>query len=233
MSSEIKIEHSSDIDDKTSSGNKHANRSARTRDRFITVAQEMFAERSIDSVSLNEITVAAQQKNRNALQYHFGGRDGLLQAIIDRHATRVHDLRKTWLQSSDALSNEPARRAARGLVYPLAQYVEENPAAVHYVKILSQLAALNNQVLNPDARSSINFQSEEALTGVMSKAIEHLKPAEAQRRLFLSVSITFHGMADVCRAFEAQDTASILKQRPAMFEQVALAVESLLAAPAV
>lgn len=231
-SSKSEIERSDDVGDKASSGNKHTHRSARTRDRFIAVAQEMFAERSIDSVSLNEITVAAQQKNRNALQYHFGSRDGLLQAIIDRHASRVHELRETWLLSNDTHSSQPARRAARGLIYPLAQYIEENPAAVHYVKILSQLAALNNQVLNPEASSSINFQSEEALTEAMSQAIAHLKPAEAQRRLFLSVSITFHGMADGCRAFEAQDTASILKQRPAMFEQVALAVESLLAAPA-
>ena len=35
-------------------------------------------------MSLNEITVAAGQKNRNALQYHFGNREGLLQAIIDQ-----------------------------------------------------------------------------------------------------------------------------------------------------
>jgi AcrR family transcriptional regulator len=218
--------------DTTDSRNKHATRSARTRDRFIEVAQQLFAERSIDSVSLNEITVAAQQKNRNALQYHFGNRDGLLQAIIDRHATRVHELRAAWLRSSAAQSAKPSRRAARGLVYPLAQYIEENPTAVHYIKILSQLAALNNQVLNPQARSSISFQSEDALTQIMTQAIKHLQQAEAQRRLFLSVSITFHGMADACRAFEATDTSNTLKQRPAMFEQVALAVESLLAAPA-
>lgn len=78
----------------SSAGNKHANRSARTRERFIEAAQRLYAQRSIDSVSLNEITVAAGQKNRNALQYHFGNRDGLLQAIIDQHAERVLVLRR-------------------------------------------------------------------------------------------------------------------------------------------
>ena len=212
--------------------NKHASRSARTRDRFIEVAQELFAERSIDSVSLNEITVAAGQKNRNALQYHFGSRDGLLQAIIDSHAPRVHALREAWFAQPDSDARTPAWAAARGLVHPLASYVQENESAVHYIKILSQLAALNNHVLNPGVRSSLSFQSEERLQAVMSEAIAHLPPAEAQRRLFLAVSITFHGMADACRAHESADANANLRERPALFEQVALAVEALIDAPA-
>lgn len=212
-------------------GNKHANRSAQTRDRFVDAAQQLFAERSIDSVSLNEITVAAGQKNRSALQYHFGGRDGLLQAIVDRHAGRVHELREAYLDASAGAELPPARAASRGLVYPLAQYIGENEGGVQYVKILSQLAALNNQVLNPGTRSALSFQAEERLAATWSAAVAHLKSAEAQRRMFLCVSMTFHGMADACRAFEAPDTGSVLRQREALFEQVAIAVEALLAAP--
>lgn len=213
-------------------GNKHAHRSAQTRDRFIDAAQRLFAERSIDSVSLNEITVAAGQKNRNALQYHFGGRDGLLQAIVDRHAARVHDLRDGYLESIAAEELTPARAASRGLVYPLARYIGENEGGVEYVKILSQLAALNNQVLNPGTESALSFRSEERLASAWKDAVAHLKSAEAQRRMFLCVSMTFHGLADACRAHEAPGTHNALKQREAMFEQVAVAVEGLLAAPA-
>ena len=85
-----------------SPGNKHASRSARTRRRFIEAAQRLFAERSIDSVSVNEITLAAGQKNRNALRYHFGNREGLVQAIIDQHAKRVLALRAPYLASAEA-----------------------------------------------------------------------------------------------------------------------------------
>lgn len=215
----------------TDDGNKHAHRSAQTRDRFIEAAQQLFAQRSIDSVSLNEITVAAGQKNRNALQYHFGNRDGLLQAIVDLHAGRVHELREAYLDRAEAEDLPPARAASRGLVYPLAQYIGENRGGVEYVKILSQLAALNNQVLNPGTRSALTFRSEERLAANWADALAHLNNAEAQRRMFLCVSITFHGLADACRAFEAPDSGSALKQREALFEQVAVAVESLLAAP--
>ena len=130
-------------------GNKHADRSAQTRDRFIQAGQQLFAERSIDSVSLNEITVAAGQKNRNALQYHFGNREGLLQVIIDTHAIRVRELRQRYLNNAPSRGSNSARSAARALIKPLADYVEETTSAIYYVKILSQLAALNSTLLNP------------------------------------------------------------------------------------
>jgi len=213
----------------STAGNRHAERSARTRGRFIEAGQKLFAERSIDSVSLNEITVAAGQKNRNALQYHFGGRDGLLQAIIDSHAARVHELRQRYLE---ATGDDGARDAARALVGPLVDYVEENPSAVYYIKILSQVAALNSTVLNPATRTSISFRQDENLERLLRRALAHLKPAETRRRLFLTVSLTFHGISDICRVSETRHTISALKQRAQMFEQVILAVESLLAAPA-
>ena len=211
--------------------NKHATRSAQTRQRFITAAQQLYAERSIDSVSLNEITVAAGQKNRNALQYHFGGRDGLLQAIIDQHSDRVFVLRQQYLLKPAKPEND-AQAAARALVMPLVDYIEENPEGIHYVKILSQLAALNSAILNPSSNSRLTFQDDEKFGALVRRAVGHLRAAEAQRRMFLAVSITFHGIADVCRAGDAPNTNRNLQNRTAMCDQVALAVEALLAAPA-
>lgn len=215
----------------SAAGNKHANRSAQTRKLFIEAAQKLFAERSIDSVSLNEITVAAGQKNRNALQYHFDNREGLLQAIIDSHANRVQALRKEALAAPMRSDCSKAQSAARALVKPLTDYVEENPAGIYYVKILSQLAALNSSILNPGTRSGLTFHNDKQLAALLSAALAHLTSSEAQRRMFLTLSLTFHSIADVCRASERSDTSPRLKQRPALFDQVTLAVETLLAAP--
>ena len=183
-------------------------------------------------MSLNEITVAAGQKNRNALQYHFGNRDGLLQAIIDKHADRVYVLRRQCLSALADAGHGGAETAARALVMPLVEYIEENPEGIHYIKILSQLAALNSDVINPSTSSRLTFHSDEQFGAAVRDALSHLKPAEAQRRLFLALSITFHSIADVCRASETQGTSRVLQNRLAMFDQVALSIESLLAAPA-
>lgn len=216
----------------TSASNKHATRSAQTRERFIESAQQLYAERSIDSVSLNEITVAAGQKNRNALQYHFGNRDGLLQAIIDKHADRVFALRRNYQEVLANSDCSDAEAAARALVMPLVDYIEENPEGIHYVKILSQLAALNSEIINPSTSSGLTFQNDDEFQAMVGRAVSHLGRTESQRRLFLAISITFHSIADICRASEATGTSRTLQNRAAMFEQVALAIEGLLAAPA-
>ena len=216
----------------TMTDNRHASRSAQTRSRFIEAAEKLFAQRSVDSVSVNEITVAAGQKNRNALQYHFGNREGLLQAIIDKHAQRIHSLRESYMDSVDCAAQPDSRAAARALVMPIAQHIEEDPSGVHYVKILSQLAALNNEIVNPAARSGLSFQDEKRLAQVMGRATGHLGPEEARRRLFLVVSITFHSLADVCRAGESPDVTAELKDSGLLCEQVALTIEALLAASA-
>ncbi len=212
--------------------NKHKSRSANTRELFICAAQKLYADRSIDSVSLSEITVAARQKNRNALQYHFGNREGLLQAILDRHAGPVHELRRAYISQVEESGWSTAEASARILIMPLADYVERNPEAVHYVKVLSQLAVLNSDLVNPSNRSTINFQEEEELNKLMRNAFSHLPSTEARRRLFLVISITFHAIADICRAKEIDSTAGILRNHYAMFEQLVCCVEALISAPA-
>jgi len=209
---------------------KHAERSANTRQQFIDAAMALYAQRSIDSVSVNEVTIAAGQKNRNALQYHFGNRDGLLQAIIDQHSTRVREIRKPLL---DALGKNSVttKEAATALVQPLITYAEQSIEGVHYVKLLSQLAAISSHITNPGGDSALTFAPEEKLTEVIEATIAHLSKAEAGRRLFLVVTMTFHGIADICRAHDAASNPSS-DQRSALFKQVTAAVEATLSAPA-
>ena len=139
--------YKSSMSEKPSS--KHETRSAKTRGSFIQAAQELYALRSIDAVSLNEITTAAGQKNRNALQYHFGSKDGLLQAIIDTHAAPVQELRNRYVEQAKKSGWSAAEASARVLVMPLADYIDSNPDGIHYVKILSQLAAINSDIITP------------------------------------------------------------------------------------
>jgi AcrR family transcriptional regulator len=212
---------------------KHASRSAQTREKLLLAAQQMYGDRSIDSVSLNEITTLAGQKNRNALRYHFGDRVGLLQAIIDRHAEPVSILRRNYLEELDTDRLGAARSAAQLLIIPLGQYIDESPEGVHYISILSQLAALNSDIVNPAADSRVKIHGEPLLDPLMRKAMTHLRPAETRRRLFVVLSITFHGIADVCRAARSKQTDRVLRERGAMLEQVALSIERLLDAPAI
>jgi len=53
-----------------------------TRLRLILAAEQLFGELGIDAAPLRMVCDAAGQRNKNAVQYHFGDRMGLLQAIF-------------------------------------------------------------------------------------------------------------------------------------------------------
>jgi AcrR family transcriptional regulator len=59
-----------------------------TRRRMVLVAEELFAARGIDAVSLREVGQAAGQRNNAAAQYHFKDREGLVRAIISMRGER-------------------------------------------------------------------------------------------------------------------------------------------------
>jgi AcrR family transcriptional regulator len=180
---------------------KREQNAARTRDRLIDAAVELYGNSSIDAVSLREISAAAGQKNPNALQYHFGDRDGLLQAIVDKHASRIGALRESYILRAET-------KAVRCLVTPIIDYVEANPDGVNFVKVVSQIAAVYQNGTSLNYESGIQFPNTETLVTVFENALGLLPAREAQRRIYLAVTITFHTIADIYRAGAQQPAGS-------------------------
>ena len=61
-----------------------------TRERILSAAEALFAERGFDTVSLRDITGAADA-NVAAVNYHFGSKDKLIDAVIE-HRVCIRDL---------------------------------------------------------------------------------------------------------------------------------------------
>ncbi|WP_223811074.1 TetR/AcrR family transcriptional regulator [Rhizorhabdus histidinilytica] len=57
-------------------------RASEIRQRLIVAAERLFAENGIDGASLRQIAAAAGFANNSAVQYHFGSKDGLLDAVF-------------------------------------------------------------------------------------------------------------------------------------------------------
>ncbi len=53
-----------------------------TRQLLIDAATRAFAEHGVHNASLLEITRQAGQRNRGAVHYHFGSREGMLVAVL-------------------------------------------------------------------------------------------------------------------------------------------------------
>ena len=210
---------------------KREQNAARTRDRLIDAAVELYGNSSIDAVSLREISAAAGQKNPNALQYHFGDRDGLLQAIVDKHASRIGALRESYILRAETNEWPPEEAAVRCLVTPIIDYVEANPDGVNFVKVISQIAAVYQNGTSLNYESGIQFPNTETLVTVFENALGLLPAREAQRRIYLAVTITFHTIADIYRAGGQQPPGSPIASNKPMVEQLILLLKTFFSAP--
>ena len=69
-----------------------SSRSIQTRDAILDAAERLFAERGHDNTSMRQITQAAQV-NLSAVNYHFGSKDTLIEAVFQRRLAALNDER--------------------------------------------------------------------------------------------------------------------------------------------
>jgi AcrR family transcriptional regulator len=110
-----------------------------TRQQLIAAAQTLFAERTIDAVSLREINTAAGQRNSSALQYHFGDRAGLLRAVLSPHHRDVELRRHAMLDEYESNATDDLRALVAGLVRPAASKLSDPDGGRAYLRITAQL----------------------------------------------------------------------------------------------
>jgi AcrR family transcriptional regulator len=64
------------------------------KEQIVRAAERLFAERGVDGVAMREIGIAAGNANKSAVQYHFGSKDQLVQAIFEYRLPRLHERRR-------------------------------------------------------------------------------------------------------------------------------------------
>ncbi len=110
-----------------------------TRKSIIDTAERLFAERGVESTSLLEIAKASGQKNRSALQYHFTNKEGLLEAVLDKHASKIAEARNLMLDKLETRGDYGLRELVEALVLPMASQLDNEDGGQAFLMIHSQL----------------------------------------------------------------------------------------------
>jgi AcrR family transcriptional regulator len=118
---------------------------------LIRAAEQLFAERGSESVSLREITAAAGATNASAVQYHFGGRGGLLRAVLAKHEVAIEKRRHELLDAYEALPAPDVRTLAGALVRPLAAELDNDDGGLGYLQLVADLYNRPNPTFEPVA----------------------------------------------------------------------------------
>jgi AcrR family transcriptional regulator len=121
-----------------------------TKDVLLTTAEELYGGQGIDAVSLREIQRASGVKNVNALQYHFGDREGLLKALLDKHGYDVELRRHALLDSYESSGQHDLRSLADALVQPFAAKLADLSGGPAYLCIYAELLNRRQPLFPPE-----------------------------------------------------------------------------------
>lgn len=76
-----------------------------TRDRILEAAERMFADKGLDGSSVRDITTAANV-NLASVNYHFGSKTGLIEAVFSRHLGPMNAARLALLDRVEEQAGE-------------------------------------------------------------------------------------------------------------------------------
>jgi AcrR family transcriptional regulator len=168
-----------------------------TRTRLLLKAEELFAERGIDAVSLREINRLAGQNNTSALHYHFGTREALIEAIFAFRMGPIDAQRHQMLDNMGTHIN--LRDLVAVILRPLAALLYESSGVNHYNRFVSE--ATRSRSLNINAMVGGKYDGGLLRTReLLDQQLEHIPGSIRRLRIVVVLQNSAYDLADIERA---------------------------------
>ena len=105
-----------------------------TKVQIVVAAERLLAERGLDGVSLRQIGAEAGNGNNSAVQYHFGSKDQLIQAIFEYRLPHLHQHRQMLIAERRP---DDLRSWVECYVLPILEQGEQQDS--HYLTFVATL----------------------------------------------------------------------------------------------
>jgi len=164
------------------------------RDKLIHAAEATIQRVGLDDLNLRDITHAAGA-NLAAVNYHFGGKSGLLFAVLDRRLTPVHAERLRRLSAVLANAGDeppPLDDVMAALIDPLFETLSElgDLAPTMMELALRLLTKSRDRLRVPEGDTSLIGMLRH-FDRAIARALPELDPAERWRRLMFVTGLLF------------------------------------------
>jgi AcrR family transcriptional regulator len=161
-----------------------------TKEQIVLAGERLFAQHGIDGISLRQIGTAAGAGNNSAVQYHFGTKEQLAQAIFEYRLPGLQQRRALLIATT---GDSSLRDLLSCQVLPVMEQAEQ-PGS-HYLAFLAMLAQYRRidviKRLEPES-----LQPAQALSEQVSARLPHLPPGLARHRFSRAMSLLIQAAAD-------------------------------------
>jgi AcrR family transcriptional regulator len=168
-----------------------------TREKLLDAATKAFAEHGVLNASLLDITRQAGQRNRGALHYHFGSRDGVLAAVLERHVGFLAQREGELL--AKALEAAELPPVVEAIVRPAVELAESGWRGRCCLLIIAELAEEDPRDLAPEVVAALDRTGGPAVYATLAERMPPMPEAVLLERQALITEFILRSVADRAR----------------------------------
>ena len=194
---------------------------------LLLAGERLIAERGPD-VALRDVATAAGQRNNSAVHYHFGSRDGLINAIIEHRQEPLEHARMALLAELESVGvDDDIAALVAVLVRPLFD-IPYADGSVHYARFLERVR--DHPAVRQIQMGGERWPALRILTTRLHRLLTQLPPAARTRRLTAMALVLFTLLADYERENIEQSVTAAAKTQSK--KEIMAMLIGLLTAPA-
>lgn len=186
---------------------------AETRQQLIDAATRAFADDGVHAASLVEITRLAGQRNRGAVHYHFGGRDGLLVAVLEEQAPFLARREGELLEAARAGSGDDVAPVIEAIVRPAVELAERGWRGRAYLAVVGELVEADQEALNPEVAAALRHTGGYEVFAVLAERLPAMDDALLAERFALTAAFIVGSVARRARAAERVSRPQLSTER--------------------
>jgi AcrR family transcriptional regulator len=178
---------------------------SRTREKLLDAAARTFAEQGVANASLLEITRRAGQRNRGALHYHFGSREGVLCAVLERHVAFLAAREGELLEAAKQRPDDDVAAVVEAIVRPAAELAESGWRGRCYLLILAEIVEDDPSQLSADVREVLARTGGDEVYALLASRMPPMAPELRTERFALITVFILRAVADRARLMGRRD----------------------------
>ncbi|WCO66998.1 TetR family transcriptional regulator [Iamia majanohamensis] len=202
-----------------------------TRRKLLDAATRAFADRGVAEASLIDITRQAGQRNRAALRYHFGSRDGVLCAVLERHVELLHRREGELLAIARAAPDDAVAPVVEAVVRPAVELAATGWRGRCALVILAQLVEEDQEALDPRVRDVLARTGGYEVYALLAERMAPVGDAVRAERFALVTSFILRAVADRARAEERPAPGRPQLPLDAFTDELVTLVTAMVSAP--
>jgi AcrR family transcriptional regulator len=171
-----------------------------TREKILDAAEQLFADRGFVATSIRDVTTEAQV-NLAAVHYHFGSKEDLFRAVLERVMRPANERRLAMMDAAEQKRGGPTvDDLLRAFILPELQLVHElGPRGSAIARLLGRMFSEPNESMHDIAMELFSEVGGQFISG-LQRALPHLPPEEVVFRMQCTVAVLSFFMADTVPA---------------------------------